>query len=71
MVLKPVVSEMIRLEFPRLSVFCIDTDHTPALAAGEMVYTVPVVLVYFEDRLSIRLIRNFSIDEFRRKVERY
>jgi thioredoxin 1 len=69
-VLKPKVEEMIGSEFPKMGMYYINSEESPALSAAEMAFTVPVLLVYFEGRESIRLVRNFGIDELRQRIGR-
>jgi thioredoxin 1 len=69
--LKPKVTEMVQLEFPLLSAHTVDIETSPELAAREIIFTVPVALVYFEGRECIRLIRNFGTHELREKIERH
>jgi thioredoxin 1 len=61
---------MIKAEFHQMEMYYINSEESPALAATEMAFTTPVVLVYFEGRESIRLARNFGIDELKQRIGR-
>lgn len=70
-VLKPKVEEMISDLFPKLNFHFIDIKEFPELAANYGVFTVPVVLVFFEKKEVIRKTRTFSVIELQESIERY
>jgi thioredoxin-like negative regulator of GroEL len=68
--LLPKVSEMLSIKFPKLKLRVVDVASNRETAGKYQVFTVPVVLVYFEGREFIRKVRNFSIQELEREIER-
>lgn len=56
--------------FSLLKYTYIDTEENMKLAALENVFTIPVVIVKFEGKEFVRLVRNFSISELVEKIER-
>ena len=57
--------------FPLLKMAYADTVLYPEIAGQKGVFTVPVVLVFFEGREYLRVARNFSIPGFQKQIERY
>lgn len=69
-VLIPKVREMLFTKFPLLKLHVVDIASNREIAGKFQIYTVPVILVYFEGREFIRKVRNFSISELEREIER-
>jgi len=69
-VLKPKVREMVEKVFPRMTILFIDISRNPKIAAELQVFTVPVILVYFEGREFIRKARNISLKELEKEISR-
>lgn len=69
-VLKPKVEEMIFREFPEIKLVYVEINQSPEIAAQNRIFTVPVVLVYFEGREFFRKSRNFGVDELRNELIR-
>ncbi len=69
-VLKPKVEEMISREFPEIKLVYVEINQSPEIAAQNRIFTVPVVLVYFEGREFFRKSRNFGVDELRNELIR-
>lgn len=70
-VLKPKITKLCDQHFPLLQMAYADTVLYPEIAGQQGVFTVPVVLVYFEGKEYLRVARNFSIPEFQSQVEKY
>ena len=69
-VLKPKVREMAAIKFPEIKVHFIDISKNPGIAAELQVFTVPVVLVYFEGREFFRKVRNINLIELEKEISR-
>ena len=48
----------------------VDIEKTPEVAAQQSIFTVPVIVVYFDGRESYRKARNVGIDELTALVKR-
>ena len=68
--LRPKVEALLAESFPRLATGRIDCAAQPALAARFGVFSVPLLLVCFEGRETLRLSRNFALAELRRQLAR-
>lgn len=69
-VLKPKVGEMLKQKFPRLKPFYINCNESPDIAAQNRIFAVPTILVFFENRESLRKSRNFGLDELATEISR-
>lgn len=62
-VLKPKLGTLLNEDFPKIEQVYINTEHTPEIAGQYNIFTVPVVIVFFEGQESLRKSRNFGIGE--------
>jgi thioredoxin 1 len=69
-VLKPKVEELIKADFPEVSLVYVETNQAPELAAQNRIFAVPTLVVYFDGREFIRKSRNFGLDELRQELQR-
>jgi thioredoxin 1 len=69
-VLRPKVEQMIGEYFPQLEFSYVDIEKSPVVAAGHRVFTVPVILVFFEGQEFYRFARGISIGELQQQIER-
>lgn len=69
--LKPKVIALVEEHFPELRAYYINTDAIPEARGQFSVYSVPVVLVFFDGREYIREARNFGIVDLGSKIDRY
>ena len=69
-VLKPKVFDLIHSKYPEIELHFIDVSEDRALAAKYQVYTVPVLLVFFEGKEFYRFVRNISIHELDKDLSR-
>lgn len=69
-VLKPRIRELIERRFPRIRLEFIDISKDPELAGQFQIFTVPVLLVFFEGREFFRKVRNIHVGELERELER-
>ncbi len=69
-VLRPKVEQMLEKNFPKLSFAYVDVEKSPVIAAGHSVFTVPVILVFFEGREFYRFARGISVGELQQRIER-
>lgn len=68
--LKPKIDDYFSKNFPKIKCIYINTEETPELAAKYSVFTVPVILVFFEGKETYRKARNIGIQEIAELVER-
>lgn len=69
-VLKPKVRELIEKKFPKMTLHFINVKEEPNLAGQHQVFTVPVLLVFFEGSEFFRKARNISIFELEKEIGR-
>ncbi len=69
-VLKPKISEMVSKKFPLIRLEFIDVTAHKALAGQFGIFTVPVLLVFFEGKEFFRKVRNISVHELEKTLER-
>lgn len=69
-VLKPEVAGLMGTRFPEFRLYYTDIEKSPELAGQMRIFTIPVILVYFEGREHIRKIRNFSLFELEEEIRR-
>ncbi|MGD9327767.1 MAG: thioredoxin family protein [Cyclobacteriaceae bacterium] len=69
-VLKPKVRELIDQKFPKMDLHFIDISENPMTAAEFQVFTVPVILIYFEGQEYIRKVRNIGLFELEKEISR-
>ena len=69
-VLRPKVRELVEGNFPRMALHFIDISIERKTAAHFQVFTVPVILVYFEGREYIRKSRIISLVELEKEISR-
>jgi thioredoxin-like negative regulator of GroEL len=61
--LKPKLTEELTKNFPKLTQVYVDIEKLPETAAQHQVFTVPVILIFFEGKESYRKARNVGIGE--------
>ncbi|KAA3631028.1 MAG: thioredoxin [Bacteroidetes bacterium] len=69
-VLRPKVEELVKEAFPELVFSYVDVEESPATAASYSVFTVPVILVFFEGQEFYRFSGGVSIGELERQISR-
>ena len=69
-VLKPKISELLGVDFPKIKMYYSDTEKLPEVAGQNSVFTVPTILVYFGGREYIRESRNISVPALAQKISR-
>ncbi|MDA3890025.1 MAG: thioredoxin family protein [Salinivirgaceae bacterium] len=68
--LKPKLSEYFTEHFPKIKQTYINIEQQPELAAKHSVFTVPVVIVFFEGSETYRKARSFGVQELAELVDR-
>lgn len=68
--LKPKLSEYFTENFSKIKQIYINIDEVPILAAQYSVFTVPVIVVFFEGKETYRRARTFGINELATLIER-
>jgi thioredoxin-like negative regulator of GroEL len=69
-VLRPQLEALIASDFPKLAWAVVDAARAPDAAAQRGLFTFPAVLVFFDGREYLRRVRNFSLGELARELER-
>ena len=68
--LKPKLSEVFDKSFPKIKQVYIDVEKYPEIAAQLSIFTVPVIILYFEGKETYRKARNVGIEELVELVSR-
>ena len=69
-VLKPKTLEFINENFPQIKSAYVDCEKGKELAAQNNVFTVPVIVIYFEGKEFIRKARNINFSDLFRDLDR-
>jgi thioredoxin-like negative regulator of GroEL len=69
-VLKPKIEEEIEKNFPKFELFEIKTDICIELTAQYMIFSIPTIIVYFDEKEFKRYGRNMSIPVFIEELKR-
>lgn len=69
-VLKPKIEKLIPESFPKIKLCYVNLDVTPEIAAMNNVFTVPTILIFFDQSEYIRKSRNFGLNELMAETER-
>jgi thioredoxin-like negative regulator of GroEL len=67
-VLKPKVITLLKEKFPEVRMKNIDIRKEPTVAAQNLVFTLPVVLLRADNKENFRFVRSFSIYEIEEKL---
>jgi len=68
--LRPKVAALLATEFPNIARGQIECASQPSIAAHYQVFSVPLLLVLFDHRESLRLARNLSLGDLRQRLQR-
>lgn len=68
--LKPKLFEMLNDRFPAVAIGEVDCAVSPQLAAQQVVFSIPTMIIYIEGREAIRKVRSFSPSELALELER-
>ncbi len=68
--LKPKLAEYFSNYFPKIKRVYIDIEKLPELAAQQLIFTVPVILIFFEGKETYRKARSIGVQELAELVER-
>lgn len=68
--LKPKIDEYFATNFPKIECIYVNIEKLPELAAKYSVFTVPVILVFFEGKETYRKARNVGVQEIAELVAR-
>jgi len=69
-VLRPKIEKILKDDFPKVSFHFIDSEKLPEIAAKNMVFSAPVIIVFAEGKETLRYARNLSLDDFKRDLHR-
>ncbi len=69
-VLRPKVESLLKQQFPNLTFSYHNVEKEPAFAAGLSVFTIPILLVYFEGQEFYRFSGSVSIGELANTLQR-
>lgn len=68
--LKPKISEYFSTHYPKMEQVYVNIENLPEVAALHSVFTVPVVLIFFEGKETYRKARSFGVQELAELVDR-
>ncbi len=68
--LKPKLEIALKEEFPKLTQIYVDIEKYPEIAGQYNIFTVPVILVFFEGKESFRKTRNVGVNEMVQLIQR-
>jgi thioredoxin 1 len=69
--LRPKIETMVREEFPLMEFKYFDLDEQPELAGEYSIFTIPAILVFFNDKETIREARYVSVEALEDSIRRY
>jgi thioredoxin-like negative regulator of GroEL len=69
-VLFPKIEEVL-CKYPKITYKKVDVDKLPEVAGHLSIFTIPVLILYIEEKEAIRKARFISIDELDKEIERY
>lgn len=62
-VLKPKLSDALTEQYPKVVQVYVNIERSPEIAGQQSIFTVPVVVLFFEGQESLRKSRSFGIGE--------
>jgi thioredoxin 1 len=68
--IKPKLEQLMTNNYPEMALVYVDCAHSPDIAAQHGVFSLPVVQLYIEGRLSLERGRSFSLLELDTQMER-
>lgn len=69
-VLLPKIQLLLEKYFPKIELCYCNTRKFPEVSAQNRIFTVPSILIYFEQKQYFLLSRNFSIEELTKLIQR-
>lgn len=69
-VMQPKLFELLQRRFPKLALAEVDCAASTELAAQQMVFTIPTLIVYLDGREGIRKVRSFGLGELADELAR-
>jgi len=69
-ILKPKIKELLDKKYPNITQQYIEAENSKQLCAKLSIFSVPVILIYFDKKEFIRKNRNFSILEVDSELKR-
>ena len=67
-VLKPKVAELIENNFPKISLYYVNTLEQPEISGQFSVFTVPTILLFLENKEFVRESRHISLSSFEERI---
>lgn len=67
---RPKVEEILK-KYPNIKAYYIDVEKHVAIASKYSVFTMPALLLYIQEKETIREARNMSIKDIELKIDRY
>jgi len=68
--LKPKIEEYFAEKFPEIELVYVNTEKTPDIAGKYSIFTVPVILIFFDGKETYRKARSIGVQELGELVER-
>ena len=68
--LEPKVKNLVKTNFPKVKYYQVDMNFLPEISAAYSVFVEPTVIVFFEEKETIRKSRNIGISELHEAISR-
>jgi thioredoxin-like negative regulator of GroEL len=68
--LRPKVHELMETEFSKMQLVMVDAEQYPSLAASQQVFSLPVIIMFFEGKEFLRFGKYVSVAELRESIGR-
>ncbi len=63
-ILKPKISELIDMQFPKVEFVYVDIEKSPVIAGQYRVFTIPTIDIYVDGKEHARFSRNVTMHDF-------
>ncbi|HIE34627.1 MAG TPA: thioredoxin [Campylobacterales bacterium] len=68
--LKPKIEKLFLKNFPKISLYEIDIEKIPGIGSKFNIYTIPVILLFFDKKEFLRESRNVNLYSLKERVEK-
>ncbi len=69
-VLKPKVEELLQEQFPKILSRYVDIEKSPVISGQFRIFTIPTILIFFEEKEQVRYSRNISMHQLEDSISR-
>jgi thioredoxin-like negative regulator of GroEL len=68
--LRPKVGQLMAEEFPKMELVLVNSELYPELAASHQVFSLPVIMIFFEGKEFLRFSKYVSLSELKESIGR-